>query len=68
MLDYKQLTLFVEMNWKQHRDSMKLHFPTKINTNEIILDGLSASLDSVTTGISTKALYYMLAFELLVST
>ncbi len=33
---------------------MKLHFPAEINTNEIPLDGLSASLDSVTTGISTK--------------
>lgn len=36
---------------------MKLHFPTEINTNEILSDGLSASLDSVTTAIFTKLLH-----------
>lgn len=34
---------------------MKL--PTEINANEIPLDGLSASPDSVTTGISAKVLH-----------
>jgi len=42
------------MNCKWHRDSTKLHFPAEINTNEIVSEDLSASLDRVTTAASTK--------------
>lgn len=39
------------MNWKQCSDSIELHFTLEINTNEILLEDLSTSLDSVTKGV-----------------
>lgn len=49
------LPLFVEMNLNPPRDATKLDVPTQIYSNEVVLEGLSASLDgSITAGTSTK--------------